>query len=304
MEPQRDNLVPGEDDINPHASSNRGRHQESNSYRPSAAPRQPDEREGSKWLSDYLNTSRVESPKSSGSGASKAKPVVIPGDAQNGGEVGHAAGDTHGTLVVKCGPLLNYRRMENETWYGSVLVVTEGGGMADAPERPELRLKAGPAGQSSLAVAATDDPGENAYGTVDGVDYSSFQQPEQPQDGGHTNGSKGFNGHNQASQDIKVGGTKLYSDSRNTFWRFDLEVALQQEELKVTYEIPGLVFSSDGKRDKQSFFIPAITESMRIMFHSCNGFSVGTDEEAYSGACLWNDVQRVHAQSPFHVMYV
>ncbi|EHK99489.1 hypothetical protein M7I_4647 [Glarea lozoyensis 74030] len=38
------------------------------------------------------------------------------------------------------------------------------------------------------------------------------------------------------------------------------------------------------------------------MFHSCNGFSVGTDEEAYSGACLWNDVGRVHAKTPFHVM--
>jgi hypothetical protein len=38
------------------------------------------------------------------------------------------------------------------------------------------------------------------------------------------------------------------------------------------------------------------------MFHSCNGFSVGTDEDAYSGACLWNDVGRVHAKTPFHVM--
>lgn len=38
------------------------------------------------------------------------------------------------------------------------------------------------------------------------------------------------------------------------------------------------------------------------MFHSCNGFSVGTDEEAWSGPALWNDVMRRHSEVPFHVM--
>lgn len=38
------------------------------------------------------------------------------------------------------------------------------------------------------------------------------------------------------------------------------------------------------------------------MFHSCNGFSVGTDEQAWSGPALWNDVMRRHAEVPFHVM--
>lgn len=38
------------------------------------------------------------------------------------------------------------------------------------------------------------------------------------------------------------------------------------------------------------------------MFHSCNGFSVGTDEDDWSGPCLWNDVMRRHAEVPFHVM--
>jgi len=41
---------------------------------------------------------------------------------------------------------------------------------------------------------------------------------------------------------------------------------------------------------------------MRIMFHSCNGFSVGTDEDFWSGPALWNDVLRTHEQRPFHVM--
>ena len=77
---------------------------------------------------------------------------------------------------------------------------------------------------------------------------------------------------------------------------------MREEEIKCEYSIPDLQFIKGKKTDKQSFFIPAISDSMRIMFHSCNGFSVGTDEEAWSGAALWNDVQRIHAQKPFHVM--
>ena len=77
---------------------------------------------------------------------------------------------------------------------------------------------------------------------------------------------------------------------------------MQQEEIQCEYTISDVKFTTAKKKDTQNFFIPAITESMRIMFHSCNGFSVGTDEEAYSGACLWNDVGRVHAKTPFHVM--
>jgi hypothetical protein len=38
------------------------------------------------------------------------------------------------------------------------------------------------------------------------------------------------------------------------------------------------------------------------MFHSCNGFSVGTDLDIWKGPELWNDVLRVHEQRPFHVM--
>ncbi|CAL3968856.1 unnamed protein product [Diplocarpon coronariae] len=306
----RDDLHQGQDHSDTHASANRWRHQESRGFHAHAAPRQAEERGASKDLADFLNTSRIEPPRTAGSRASQApslKPVVLPGLAQNGGTGtanGAQNGGTHGTLEVKCGPLLNYRRMENETWFGSVLVVTEGGGMGDAPAVPELKLKASPVGQSrphTIGQDVVDEVAGDLYGVVDGVDYSRFQQPKSqaPPNGVLTNG---VHGTRLSSKRTKVKGTKLYSDSQNTFWRFDLRVPMQQEELKVDYEIPSLVFSSGGKNDKQSFYIPAISESMRIMFHSCNGFSVGTDEDAYSGACLWNDVQRVHSQTPFHVM--
>lgn len=94
----------------------------------------------------------------------------------------------------------------------------------------------------------------------------------------------------------------LYSDSRSTFWRFNLVITMEATETKWEYELRELEFLSKTKPRVNTFFVPAITESMRIMFHSCNGFSVGTDEDAWSGAALWNDVMRKHGEVPFHVM--
>ena len=56
--------------------------------------------------------------------------------AATNGEAPHTNGVGNGPQVVStasqleiiCGPLLNYRRMEDGKWFGSVLVVTKGGG--------------------------------------------------------------------------------------------------------------------------------------------------------------------------------
>jgi hypothetical protein len=196
--------------------------------------------------------------------------------------------------------------MENETWYGSVLIVTKGGGLGDGPAVPELRWRilglertSAPVKQENLNRA-----GSELYGVVNGVDYGSSQQLDStsPLSGNGIQKQSTTDG-GSTSEDVKVKGTKLYSDPSNTFWRFNLQVPMRQSELHCEYDIPGLSFSEGKKRDRQSFFIPAISKSMRIMFHSCNGFSIGTDEEAWSGAALWNDVIRVHNITPFHVMY-
>ncbi|KAK0656515.1 hypothetical protein B0T16DRAFT_452076 [Cercophora newfieldiana] len=100
----------------------------------------------------------------------------------------------------------------------------------------------------------------------------------------------------------EVKGVCLYSDPRNTFWRFDLSAEMGRGDARWEYELPGLRYASKTKPRVNSFWVPAVTESMRIMFHSCNGFSVGTDEEAYNGAVLWKDVMRRHREAPFHVM--
>lgn len=190
---------------------------------------------------------------------------------------GKRAGQPTDGREVRCGPLLNYRRMEGDTWYGSVLIVLRGGRLDDEAQsfKPSLLLrKVGsrdPTPQLSRA-----DTGQIAEHQLMGKD------------------------HGLAPTEVE--GVLLYADLRTRFWRFTMQLKMEDEETQWAYEIPGLRFTTEGKRDKQRFWVPSVHESMRIMFHSCNGFSVGTDEEAYSGAALWNDVQRVHAETPFHVM--
>lgn len=100
------------------------------------------------------------------------------------------------------------------------------------------------------------------------------------------------------SDPIYAAGEKLYEDPKKAFWRFLIRVPIQEFEAKWEYSIPTFSFGSTS----QTFVVPAQTQSMRIMFHSCNGFSVGTDTEAWSGPALWNDVNGMHAAVPFHVM--
>lgn len=229
---------------------------------------------------------------------------MVPGTTHNEGEGGYSLGQHNGAVTgeplhVKVGPLLNYRRMERKTWFGSVLVVTRGGGLVNAPAAPELSFHTRAIQSTQSGVAEESISTNGGSGTVNGGNYtngqqsSAFQSSQQISQPDTASGSK--------SGEFKVAGTKLYSDPTNTFWRFDLEVAMQESELQVSYDIAGLTFTGN-KTGKQTFFVPAISDSMRIMFHSCNGFSVGTDEEAWSGPALWNDVLRVHKASPFHVM--
>ena len=86
-------------------------------------------------------------------------------------------------------------------------------------------------------------------------------------------------------ESMTVEGLKLYQDPDKAFWRFSLEVPLSDVQAEWSYAIPDVRFLSDvhGKDGRRSFFVPGADDSMRIMFHSCNGFSVGTDEDFWSG---------------------
>ncbi|KAK4901994.1 hypothetical protein LTR27_000894 [Elasticomyces elasticus] len=167
-------------------------------------------------------------------------------------------------LEVVCGPLLNYRRMSGEHTDNPVWhgSVLLVTRPGQVPERLSLR---------HLGSAGTS---------------------------GMSNGQSG-------SLDRNVTGTKLYEDPTKAFWQFDVEAPFQEQESAWEYSVPRMT-SGKGNTPQldrpKRFYIPSKHESMRIMFHSCNGFSVGTDEEAWSGPALWNDVLRVHEQQPFHIM--
>ena len=84
----------------------------------------------------------------------------------------------------------------------------------------------------------------------------------------------------------RVEGLKLYSDPDKSFWRFSMQIQLVEAEARWEYSIRDMRFLSDVSNEpSRQFVVPSANESMRIMFHSCNGFSVGTDEDFWSGQC-------------------
>ncbi|KAK5132641.1 hypothetical protein LTR08_008763 [Meristemomyces frigidus] len=187
----------------------------------------------------------------------------IPQHANGVGNGPHVQSTTDG-LEVLCGPLLNYKRMSGE--------------QTDNP-----------VWHGSVLVVTT--PGRRP----DALRLSCV---------GPVRNTGMTNGHS-APRDQAFSGVRLFEDPRKAFWRFEIELPFGEEERAWEYTIP-MMTSANGSRpnmDKpKRFAVPSKHESMRIMFHSCNGFSVGTDEEAWSGPALWNDVLRVHDQQPFHVM--
>ena len=260
---------------NPYASATRWRHQESSAFARHAGnnsvAREPEARGRVNELASFLNTSRIspEEQHDAPPGTPRFKPILAGAaearEATNGSRpvtAASRAGPPPDGKEIAVGPLLNYRRMEGNTWIGSVLVVTKGGGKTQ-PFAPTLVLNR--AGQQE--------------GTLNGA-----------------------NGESSGAEGVEIGAVCLYSDPRDTFWRFDLAVPMSDVETKWEYTLPGLRFASATKPRRSVFHVPSVHESFRIMFHSCNGFSVGTDEEAWSGAALWNDVLRRHSDVPFHVM--
>lgn len=281
--PGGDKPLPEEDLHNPYASSSKWRHQESSRFARHAGHAHPhDQDQGpareptatgtTDDLANFLNKSRIEPEGDSQAGGNFVPLAVAARHANEQEAAEHAVvdgglaqahnGETPDGREVVCGPLLNYRRMNEGRWHGSVLIVVKGGGL-QVLYQPSLQLRR--VGEASQLAAA--------------VDNASAQ-----------------------SQTVQFESQRLYSDGRNTFWAFDISVPIESSETKYEYEIPDVRYSSEKKPRVNSFFVAAADESMRIMFHSCNGFSVGTDEDAWSGPALWNDVVRKHSAMPFHVM--
>lgn len=92
-----------------------------------------------------------------------------------------------------------------------------------------------------------------------------------------------------------VRGFRLHTERGHTFWRFNIEVELREKQQRVAYRI--------NHGPATAFWVPARGQSMNIMFHSCNGFSLSVNPDEFSGPDpMWRDVLNNHQTRPFHVM--
>ncbi|KAF3905592.1 hypothetical protein AA313_de0208790 [Arthrobotrys entomopaga] len=227
-------------------------------------------------------------------------------------------------LNVRCGPLLRYtglrREHSLEIWRGSILVVTKdsesvyepaptirlfglGGEIPDEGAFEELPVPpppGDPAGEaqnasSSSAPPANQDP-HSEEKPADSDLPASLRYNFAPAVNPPRSGSGRFRADGERQGRAKeYPAQRIHQENDVTFWRFNLEVELSDREQRIGYRI------NNGAL--VSFFVPAANQTMNIMFHSCNGFSMAVDPNNFSGPDpLWRDVLRNHFKKPFHVM--
>lgn len=93
----------------------------------------------------------------------------------------------------------------------------------------------------------------------------------------------------------EVDAVRLLAERGFTFWRFNIEVELTSEQMRIAYRI--------NEGPAVGFWVPAKGQSMNIMLYTCNGFSMGATPDVFSGPDpLWRDVLNKHQSKPFHVM--
>jgi hypothetical protein len=93
----------------------------------------------------------------------------------------------------------------------------------------------------------------------------------------------------------EIPGIRLHAERGVTFWRFNIQVELGPSQIRIAYRI--------NRGPAIGFWVPARGETMNMMFHSCNGFSLSVDSPQFCGPDpMWRDVMNNHQTRPFHVM--
>ena len=67
----------------------------------------------------------------------------------------------------------------------------------------------------------------------------------------------------------QVKGVRLCAERGVTFWRFNIEVELGDQQARIAYRI--------NNSASVGFWVPARGQSMNVMFHTCNGFSMSVE---------------------------
>ncbi|KAK2768583.1 hypothetical protein FQN54_000439 [Arachnomyces sp. PD_36] len=225
---------------------------------------------------------------------------------------------------------------EKETWRGSVMIVTRDSESSYDPA-PTLRLFSQPMDllpppptevttehDTPLAPEYVDPiagltkvgrTGKTLYvkpvdHLEEGVDLSLvedddglFEETPSPVDRQNGTAASSANGRIHSTDGEGLGkykqiqGVRLYADSARdvTFWRFNLEVELGERQERIAYRI--------NRGPAVGFWVPAKGETMNMMFHSCNGFSIAAEPDHFNGPDpMWRDVLNSHQTRPFHVM--
>jgi PhoD related phosphatase len=221
---------------------------------------------------------------------------------------------------------------DRETWRGSVMIVTHDS-VSSYGEIPTLRLFSQPrdllppppeqvkgddlapeyvdpiAGLTKVSrrgrilyVKPVDHLEEGKDLSLVGNDDGLFETSPSPLDNsphGSVTPNKRTRGRDGESlgKYREVKGVRLYADIERdvTFWRFNIEVQLGDQQAHIAYRI--------NRGPPIGFWVPAKGHTMNIMFHSCNGFSLSVNPDQFSGPDpLWRDVLNTHQTRPFHVM--
>ncbi|GAA5879341.1 hypothetical protein JCM1840_006959 [Sporobolomyces johnsonii] len=174
-------------------------------------------------------------------------------------------------LSLMLGTTLRYDTVIDHVWHGFAMIVTTDEG-SDYSSPPTMTLEWDATG----GALATEFEKMNLAGSAppppDHPDYVKSQK------------SVGQRIH-----------TYMSISGGQSFWRFKIEIPLGEREEEIFYSING--------GPENSFWVPAATQEMRVMYHSCNGFSSGVDTAAFNGPDpLWRDVLRKHEEKPIHCM--
>ena len=246
-------------------------------------------------------------------------------------------------LYLRCGPLLRYKGMkrlkhengeDREIWRGSVLIVTQNSASSYDPA-PVLRIFSQPqrllpppphhttadelqpeyvdpiAGLTKLSrtgralyVRPVDHLQEGKDLSQIENDDGLFESSPSPLEPHGSSGTAPIpNQRNLETDGEKLGryqevaGARLYADPDRdvTFWRFNLEIELAEEQQHIAYRI--------NRGPAVGFWVPARGQTMHIMFHTCNGFSMSVNPDNFNGPDpMWRDVLNTHQTKPFHVM--
>lgn len=84
-----------------------------------------------------------------------------------------------------------------------------------------------------------------------------------------TGGRTGRGEKDDSTKYQQTKGVRLHAERGVTFWRFNIEVELGERQVRIAYRI--------NNSASVGFWVPARGQTMNVMFHSCNGFSMSVE---------------------------